>query len=182
MTELRMLEQNGSGTGADGLGPSGRGAKPIAVINGPNLNLLGKRDPGVYGTQTLEQIETSLAELAGQVGLTVTFYQSNIEGELVNAVQEADDGACGVIINAGAYTHTSVAIRDAVSAISVPVVEVHLSNILAREEFRRVSLLAPVCAGSIAGFGADSYKLALLWFHLRFASQHGDESDLLLAT
>ena len=139
----------------------------IAVINGPNLNLLGQREPRIYGDRTLGQIEESLAGLARELGLEINFFQSNIEGEMVDALQEAGRSADGVILNAGAYTHTSIALRDAVSAIPAPVVEVHLSNPQAREDFRRVSLLADVCAGSIAGFGADSYALALLWFSRR---------------
>jgi len=139
----------------------------IMVINGPNLNLLGQREPGVYGARTLEEIEEDLRCLAREMGIEVGFFQSNIEGELVDALQAADLGSDGVILNAGAYTHTSVAIRDAVAGIRVPVVEVHLSNPQAREEFRRVSLLSGVVAGSISGFGGESYTLALLWFARR---------------
>lgn len=136
----------------------------IVVMNGPNLNLLGQREPTLYGKRTLAEIETALIDLGEELGIEVECYQSNIEGELVNALQDAGTSADGVILNAGAYTHTSVAIRDAVSGISVPVVEVHLTNPHAREEFRRTSLLAGVTAGSIAGFGEESYNLALLWF------------------
>lgn len=136
----------------------------IMLINGPNLNLLGQREPAVYGSRTLEEIEESLRKLGAESGIDLTCFQSNIEGELVDALQEAGSTHDGVILNAGAYTHTSVAVRDAVSSIEIPVVEVHLSNPQAREYFRRRSLLADVCAGSISGFGEDSYALALLWF------------------
>ena len=141
----------------------------ILVVNGPNLNMLGKREPGLYGSQTLADIETALADQGRKYSIETTFFQSNIEGELVDALQRANDEADGVIINAGAYTHTSIAIRDAVASISIPVVEVHLTNIHAREDFRHKSLLSGVCAGMVAGFGADSYFLALHWFHLRMA-------------
>jgi 3-dehydroquinate dehydratase-2 len=136
----------------------------IEIMNGPNLNMLGKREPELYGHRVLADIEESLKQLGKELGLEVSCFQSNMEGELVDALQQAGEDAQGVILNAGAYTHTSVAVRDAVSAISIPVVEVHLTNPSAREEFRRISLLADVCAGSIAGFGEDSYVLALLWF------------------
>jgi 3-dehydroquinate dehydratase-2 len=126
--------------------------------------MLGKREPELYGHRVLADIEESLKQLGKELGLEVSCFQSNMEGELVDALQQAGEDAQGVILNAGAYTHTSVAVRDAVSAISIPVVEVHLTNPSAREEFRRISLLADVCAGSIAGFGEDSYVLALLWF------------------
>lgn len=139
----------------------------VMVINGPNLNLLGQREPGVYGTRTLKQIEEDLGRLAQDTEIEVGFFQSNIEGELVDALQAAGLESDGVILNAGAYTHTSVAVRDAVAGIRVPVVEVHLSNPQAREEFRRVSLLSGVVAGSISGFGEQSYTLALLWFARR---------------
>ena len=139
----------------------------IMVINGPNLNLLGQREPEVYGTETLGQIEESLVQAGREAGVEVTCFQSNIEGELVDALQKADKTVDGVILNAGAYTHTGVALHDAVAGIDVPVVEVHLSNPQAREDFRHRSLLAGVCAGSIAGFGADSYHLALYWFSRR---------------
>lgn len=139
----------------------------VAVINGVNLNLLGQREPEIYGTLTLGQIEERLQALARELGLEVTFFQSNLEGELVEALHRADRSADGVILNAGAYTHTSLALRDAIAGISVPVVEVHLSNLWAREEFRQVSLTAAAAAGSISGFGAESYALALLWFSRR---------------
>ncbi|MCB9186381.1 MAG: type II 3-dehydroquinate dehydratase [Flavobacteriales bacterium] len=131
----------------------------ILVVNGPNLNLLGKREPKVYGAQTLDEL---MAELKAEFPeVEMTFYQSNVEGELINVLQSADGNVDGIVLNAGGYTHTSVAIRDAVAGIEVPVVEVHMSNIAAREEFRHNSLIAAVCVGSIAGFGKNSYKLGV---------------------
>jgi len=137
----------------------------ILVINGPNLNLLGTREPGLYGALTLPEINSRLGRLAEELGLTTDFFQSNHEGELVEAVQGLRQGADGAILNAGGYTHTSVALRDAVLSAGKPVVEVHLTNPAAREEFRQVSLLAGAARGSIAGFGPLSYELALWWFH-----------------
>lgn len=134
----------------------------IFVINGPNLNLLGSREPEVYGTLTLEKIENELKELAKEYGVEIEFFQSNIEGEIVNAIQSAKDSAQGILINPAAYTHTSVAIRDAISAVNIPTVEVHISNIHAREEFRKISLTAPVCIGQISGFGLESYRLGFV--------------------
>ncbi len=131
------------------------------VINGPNLNMLGVREPGIYGAQGLDEINAGLEALAAELGVAVEFFQSNSEGELVSAVQGALGRAAGIVLNAGAYTHTSVALRDAISAVGLPVVEVHLSNVHAREEFRHHSYLAPVALGVIAGFGAESYSLAL---------------------
>jgi 3-dehydroquinate dehydratase-2 len=136
-------------------------AKPIYVLNGPNLNLLGTREPHIYGHVTLAEIEKACAERAGQMGRTVVFRQSNLEGELVDWLQEARDKAAAVVLNAGAYTHTSVAIHDAIKAIGVPVIETHLSNPAAREEFRHVSLVGQAAKGVIAGFGATSYLLAI---------------------
>ena len=133
----------------------------ILVINGPNLNLLGKREPGVYGTDSLTQIQGEIVALAKELGVGVEFYQSNHEGGIIDALHNAMDESDGVILNAGAYTHYSFAIRDAITAIKIPVVEVHMSNIHAREEFRHTSVIAPVCRGSILGFGKDSYLLAL---------------------
>jgi 3-dehydroquinate dehydratase II len=132
------------------------------ILHGPNLNLLGTREPGVYGTSTLEQINSDLKNIADQMGIELKFRQSNIEGELVDAIQDARLWADGIVLNAGGYTHTSVAIRDAITAVKIPVVEVHLSNVFAREEFRHVSLISPVCQGSISGFGAFSYELGLI--------------------
>ena len=135
--------------------------KPIYVLNGPNLNLLGTREPEIYGRVTLAEIEKACADRAGQLGRTVLFRQSNIEGELVNWLQEARDKAAAVVLNAGAYTHTSIAIHDAIKAIGIPVIETHLSNPAAREEFRHVSLVGQAAKGVIAGFGATSYLLAI---------------------
>ncbi len=131
----------------------------ILILNGPNLNLQGRRDTAVYGTQTFETLLERLRTDWPAVGFDC--FQSNIEGELIDAVQQAEGRYDGVVLNAGGYTHTSVALRDAVSAVEVPVVEVHISSILAREEFRQVSLLAPVVVGSIMGFGLDSYRLGV---------------------
>ncbi|MDR1495400.1 MAG: type II 3-dehydroquinate dehydratase [Clostridiales Family XIII bacterium] len=137
--------------------------KKIVIINGPNLNILGEREPGVYGEETLEGINEWLAQEACALGLELRFFQSNVEGEIVTAVQDAGDSD-GIVLNAGAYTHYSIAIRDAVAAVSAPVVEVHLSNVYAREDFRNVSVTGAVCKGTIAGFGRDSYLLALRSF------------------
>jgi 3-dehydroquinate dehydratase-2 len=136
-------------------------AKPIYVLNGPNLNLLGSREPEIYGRVTLAEIETACATRAGQLGRGIVFRQSNIEGELVNWLQEASDKAGAVVLNAGAYTHTSVALHDAIKAIAVPVIECHLSNPATREDFRHVSLVGKAAKGVIAGFGATSYLLAI---------------------
>ena len=133
----------------------------ILVMHGPNLNLLGKREPEIYGTLTLDQINASLTELAADLDCGITVIQSNSEGSLIDAIQAARDVYDGILINPAAYTHTSVALRDAFSAVAVPTVEVHLSNIHRREEFRRHSFLAPVAVGQIAGFGLDSYLLGL---------------------
>ena len=134
----------------------------ILVVNGPNLNLLGTREPEVYGTLTLEKINEELLKYAKELGVEMEFFQSNVEGEIVNAIQAARQNCAGIVINPAAYTHTSVAIRDAISAVALPAVEIHISNVYAREEFRKDSLIAPVCIGQIAGFGLDSYKLAIL--------------------
>lgn len=133
----------------------------VLILNGPNLNLLGTREPGIYGTITLAEIETRVRELATSLGLTVDFRQSNHEGELVTWVQAARGNTDVILLNAAAYTHTSIALRDAIAAVGLPVIEVHLSNIHAREEFRHQSRIAPVCRGTIAGFGPESYLLAL---------------------
>lgn len=136
-------------------------AKAIYVLNGPNLNLLGSREPDIYGRTTLADIEKMTAVQAKKHGLTTIFRQSNHEGELVEWIQEARTKAGGVIINAGAYTHTSVALHDALRTLDCPIVEVHLSNTFAREEFRRHSHISPVATGLIVGFGAQSYVLAI---------------------
>lgn len=133
----------------------------ILVINGPNINMLGKREPEIYGLLTLEQINDELENFASSIGVEIETFQSNIEGEIVDKIQSAGLDCNGIVINPAAYTHTSVAIRDAISAVALPSVEVHLSNIHNREEFRKNSFIAPVCIGQIAGFGADSYKLGL---------------------
>lgn len=134
----------------------------LLIINGPNLNLLGKREPGVYGVASAESIFEGLQREYPDVDLE--YFQSNIEGELIDAIQKADGLFDGVVLNAGGYTHTSVALRDAIAAVGVDVVEVHISNILSREEFRHTSLIGGVCRGSIAGFGPDSYRLAVDYF------------------
>jgi len=135
--------------------------KSILILHGPNLNLLGTREPGVYGNYRLEDINDALKSRAAELGVQVRCFQSNHEGQLIDALHEARDWADGVVFNPGAYTHTSVALRDAISAIEIPVVEVHLSNVYAREQFRHKSLLAPVCIGKITGFGWRSYLLGL---------------------
>jgi 3-dehydroquinate dehydratase-2 len=135
--------------------------KPLLVIHGPNLNMLGTREPEVYGTTTLADIDAALGRLAKELGREVESFQSNGEGELVTRIQQAGTQNAGIVINPGAYTHTSVAIRDAIASVSVPVVECHLSNIHKREEFRHRSLIVGVAAGQVMGFGADSYLLAL---------------------
>ncbi len=134
----------------------------IIIINGPNLNLLGKREPEVYGNLSFEVFFNQLVESNPQVKLS--YYQSNVEGELINKLHEVGFSYDGIIINAGGYTHTSVAIADAIAAITTPVIEVHISNIFAREEYRHVSLLGKYCKGSISGFGLKSYQLAVTSF------------------
>ena len=134
----------------------------VLVVNGPNLNLLGEREPDKYGTQTLEQINQELSEFAVQYNVEIDFYQSNIEGEIVEAIQKSRENYDGIILNPAAYTHTSVAIRDALLATKMPTVEVHLSNVYSREDFRQTTYTTGVCIGQIAGFGGYGYKLALL--------------------
>lgn len=133
----------------------------ILFLNGPNLNLLGQREPAVYGQTTLAEIEARVRKRAGEVGAEIDFRQTNLEGELINWVQGAKGAFEVIVLNAAAYTHTSVALRDAIAAVGVPTIEIHLSNTHAREEFRHKSLIAPVCRGQIAGFGVMSYVLAV---------------------
>jgi len=133
----------------------------ILLIHGPNLNLLGKREPGVYGNLTMEQINDRLQAFAAEAGFELKTTQSNSEGALVDAIQDGGEWANGIVINAGAYTHTSIALRDAISSVNLPAVEVHLSNVHARESFRHNSYIAAVCLGTIAGFGWRSYLLGL---------------------
>lgn len=133
----------------------------IQIINGPNLNLLGKREPEVYGSQTFDAFYEDLKKRFPQV--TFSYYQSNVEGEIINKLQETGFSFDVIILNAGAYTHTSIAIHDAIASIKTPVVEVHISNIYAREEFRHTSLITSKCAGLITGFGMEGYALAVQW-------------------
>lgn len=141
----------------------------ILVLHGPNLNLLGTREPEVYGSLTLEEINRSIKELAAELGCDVTCAQSNSEGGLIDAIQAASADCDGILINPAAYTHTSIAIRDALAAVGLPFVEVHLSNIHRREEFRHISLMAPLAVGQVCGFGSDSYLLGLraLFSHIK---------------
>jgi 3-dehydroquinate dehydratase-2 len=136
----------------------------LHIINGPNLNLLGKRETGIYGEQTFESFLNELRTTFKSVAFT--YFQSNIEGEIINNIQEFGFNSDGIILNAGGYTHTSVAIADAIASVKTPVIEVHISNIFAREEYRHISLIAGKCKGSISGFGLNSYKLAVEAFML----------------
>jgi 3-dehydroquinate dehydratase-2 len=131
----------------------------VQIINGPNLNLLGVREPDIYGNASFAAYFTHLQEIFPDIELE--YFQSNIEGEIISKIQEAGFGCDGIVLNAGGYTHTSVAIRDAIKAVPAPVVEVHVSNVFAREEFRHRSMISAVCMGLIAGFGLDSYRLAI---------------------
>jgi 3-dehydroquinate dehydratase-2 len=133
----------------------------VLVLHGPNLNLLGAREPEIYGSMTLSDINTKLIELGKEIGAELKCSQSNQEGDLINLLHDAQQWADGVVFNPGGYTHTSIALRDAISAIGLPVIEVHLSNVYAREEFRHTSLISAVCKGKIVGFGWRSYTLAL---------------------
>jgi len=134
----------------------------VVVIQGPNLNMLGVREQNIYGPMKLEQIHAQMKEFGESNGVEVEFFQSNLEGEIVDKIQECYGEAEGIIINPAAYTHTSIAIRDAISAVSIPTIEVHISNIHRREEFRKTNMIAPVCASSIVGFGAFGYHLAMM--------------------
>jgi len=134
----------------------------IMVIQGPNLNMLGVREQDVYGPMKLEQIHAQMKDFAEQNGVEIEFFQTNLEGEIVDKIQECYGEADGIIINPAAYTHTSIAIRDAISAVSIPTIEVHISNIHRREEFRKENMIAPVCASSLVGFGPFGYHLAMM--------------------
>lgn len=134
----------------------------VLILHGPNLNLTGMREPEIYGSMTLDEINAQLTERGLELGVEVTCQQSNIEGVLIDFLQKAQSWADGVVFNPGGYTHTSVALRDAVAAIGIPVVEVHMSNVYAREEFRHNSMLSPVCKGKIVGFGWQSYLFGVM--------------------
>ena len=133
----------------------------ILVINGVNMNMLGTREPDKYGSKTLKDIEKEIYSYSFKLGVDIETYQSNIEGEIVEKIQSAINTFDGIVINPAAYTHTSIAIRDAISAVSLPAVEVHMTNIYSREDFRQKSIIAPVCIAQISGFGSESYKLGL---------------------
>ena len=135
--------------------------KRVLIVNGPNLNLLGSREPEVYGNSTLEDIEAVVAQKASSMGIEVGFAQSNHEGAIIDSIQSAPGQYDGIVINPGAYTHYSFAIRDAIAAVPLPAVEVHLTNVAGREEFRSQSVIAPVCVGQVSGFGAESYVLGV---------------------
>lgn len=145
--------------------------KPVLILNGPNLNMLGSREQAVYGSETISDLEARCARRAKALGIAIDFRQSNVEGELVGWIQEARSSACGILLNAAAYTHTSIALHDALKAADVPVIEVHLSNIYRREPFRHHSYVSPVALGVICGFGGHGYELALdgLAHHLKTA-------------
>ena len=138
--------------------------KKIIILNGPNLNLLGEREKNQYGNFTLKNIEENCNNYASKNNINLSLFQSNIEGELVEKIQNARNNQDGLIVNAGGYTHTSVALRDCISAVDTPVIEVHLSNIASRESFRHDSIITPVCKGCIMGFGLESYELAMYYF------------------
>jgi|SRR5579884_1362215 len=159
-------------------------SKPIFIVNGPNLNFLGKREPDIYGPETLSDIRDAVETVGQQLGVGIEFRQSNHEGELIDWLQEAYDAAAALIINAGGYSHTSVSLRDAVAVLRIPVIEVHLSNIYAREEFRRKSYLTDVVHGTIAGFGARGYTLAVeaAVSLMKTASARGEVQPIRLVT
>lgn len=140
----------------------------ILVINGPNLNLAGTREPQIYGSVTLDDINRSLTDAAASLGITIKLFQSNHEGDLIDRIHSARPEFDGIILNAGAFTHYSYALRDAIASVAVPTVEVHMSNVDAREDFRRISVIGPVCIGSVSGFGSFSYHLALAALIERF--------------
>ena len=144
---------------------------PILILHGPNINMLGKREPEVYGRMTLAEINQNLVELGSQLGLEVVVKQSNSEGSLIDLLHEAHPWARAVVFNPGGYTHTSVALRDAILAIGLPVIEVHLTNVYARESFRQHSLISPVCAGTIAGLGWRSYEMAVRYLAATMKSE-----------
>lgn len=152
--------------------------KEILLLNGPNLNLLGTREPSVYGTVTLQDIERQVQSVCDPHGVTVKAYQSNHEGALVDAIHEAMSTASGIIFNPGAYTHTSVALRDAIAGVGLPMIEVHISNVHKRESFRHTSLLAPVSLGQIVGLGSLGYSLAAqaLLDHIYKEEKHGENT------
>ncbi len=150
----------------------------IYILNGPNLNLLGTREPETYGSTTLAQIEASCRTRANTLGHTIDFRQSNIEGEIISAIHEAQHKAKGIILNAGAYTHTSVALHDALKAVALPAIEVHLSNVFKREPFRHHSYISPACQGVICGFGPMGYELALEGLAALLATQAQSPADI----
>ena len=143
-------------------------AMKLLILNGPNLNRLGKREPGIYGAETLEDVERKLGKAALLYDVELSFFQSNWEGALIDKIHEAEDvGLDGIVFNPGAFTHYSIALRDAIASVNVPVIEIHISNIHSREPFRETSVIAPVCIGQLAGFGTDGYELAFHAFLLR---------------
>ncbi|SEH61848.1 3-dehydroquinate dehydratase [Halobacillus karajensis] len=152
------------------------GTKRLFLVNGPNLNMLGRREPDTYGNKSLEDVVKLVEETAGESEFEITTFQSNHEGDLVDWIQRAEEEADGIILNPAAYTHTSIALRDAISAISKPVVEIHISNVHAREAFRHTSILAPVCSGQVVGFGIDGYRLATLGMIQKIESEGRNDS------